>query len=153
MTADQHTLQRRIHAAALADCPGWTQWALPELLTLITHLEQSILTDESLPVDELQRHRAKFRALTDFLQGLHDKAANACDAPLPSIPGSVHLAPEERQKILDAFTRQDISPLQAQLPPPPPSSDVATNYSPFDGIPQPVRKSPPPAPPKEEPQP
>lgn len=144
--ADQITLHRRRLAVSLAQCPGWTEWALPLLCAKIKELENAILNSTDLSTKELKKKRAAFQALTNgFLGALHSQAEGAFASAAPSVvhtDADSHMpSPDVRDATLKAFTHKGVTSSPAAEAPSPPK-DEPPSYSPFQGQPVPARKKP-----------
>lgn len=141
LTPDQQTIQRRQFALALAECPGWREWALPAMLNNIQSLSSAVLENDTLEGSDLLKVRAQAKILRGFLSDLHTIAKGAFETPTPSAPGAFNLGVDElRERVLSAFS---IPAHTVALMPPrldaPPENDI-TSFSPFAGIPQPAPK-------------
>lgn len=137
---DIGTTKRRFLAISLAECPGWTDWALPLLAGALNTLETEVLTSP-LPTDELLKKRAAFQELNKFLSKLHSEAKGAFEAGTPSL---VHTDVESHlpdpgmvDKILYSFQYRNFqAPAPADQSPKPPDATPPI-FSPFAGVPVP----------------
>ena len=151
MHTTAHELKVRRYAAALAECPGWTEWALPLLRQVIGSLRTSILENSGLSSERVMQERHAYKVLTErFLNSLRQQAEGAFHTSLPLIHtdelDSTLPAPEIIREIVAAFSHDEASAPSATPQPAPPPPEVAA-FDPFSGLPQPLRTTPSPPPP------
>lgn len=125
---------------SLAQCEGWTQWALPLLRKIIGDHERPILNATNLSSSEVMELRRAYRTLThDFLGVLEKQASHALKLSTLSEPAATQA---EVDNLIAAAFRIDParfpSAITAESPSPPPAEEPL--FDPFAGTPQPITK-------------
>lgn len=144
--AAQNLINLRQQALRLAECPGWTDWALPALRKMITDKQQAILTDRALRGEDLDDARAEEAALSGFLTALRTEATAAFKAILPgTLPDTIaeHVMPDEtvRRQIIAALSLDPRAPI-AEPPRKAEPAPIQPPHNPFAGVPQPAAAKP-----------
>lgn len=137
--------QTRLHAASLAGCPGWTEWALPKLQQLIHRLKKDILEGD-VTSEEVMQKREAYKALTkEFLGILHIEASYAFDTSIPMMHNELDTTLPERgiiEHTLSMLHHETLVPTAQPKTQPPPENDLPS-FDPFAGLPQPIQPVPP----------
>lgn len=151
MTPDsaQNLINVRQRSLHLAECSGWTSWALPILRKMIKDKQEAILTDRHLRGPALDDARAAHAALSGFLEELRTKATAAFKAILPgTLPDTIaeHVMPDEtvRRQIIAALSLDPRAPI-AEPPRKAEPAPIQPPHNPFAGVPQPAAAAKPPA--------